>query len=70
MEIGAGKFKAHCLQLMDRVRDTHERVVITKHGKPVAQMVWVEEQKPQPLFGRLRDSVRLDGDPVGFSVRQ
>ena len=26
MEIGAGKFKAHCLQLMDRVRDTHERV--------------------------------------------
>ncbi|TVR05007.1 MAG: type II toxin-antitoxin system prevent-host-death family antitoxin [Spirochaetaceae bacterium] len=67
MEIGAGKFKALCLQLMDRVHDTHERIVITKHGKPVAQMVWVEEQKPQPLFGRLRGTVLVSKDLVGFS---
>lgn len=70
MEIAAGKFKAQCLSLMDHVHDSHERVVITKHGRPVAQMVAVGEEKAAPLFGRLEGLLTIEGDivePSGLS---
>ena len=38
MEIAAGQFKAQCLQLMDQVKLTHEEIIITKHGRPVAKL--------------------------------
>ena len=65
MEIAAGKFKAQCLQLMDLVHDTHQRVVITKHGRPVAQLVAVERGKPVRVFGRLRGQIESASDIVG-----
>lgn len=65
MEIAAGKFKAQCLQLMDLVHDTHQRVVITKHGRPVAQLVAVERGKPRPVFGRLRGRIESSSDVTG-----
>ncbi len=39
MQVPATKFKATCLELMDRVAVTGETVVITKHGRPVAQLM-------------------------------
>ncbi len=65
MQIAAGKFKAQCLQLMDLVHDTHQRVVITKHGRPVAQLVAVEQRKPRPVFGRLRGRIESFSDVIG-----
>lgn len=68
MLIAAGQFKAHCLKIMDRVHKTHEEVIITKHGRPVAKLVPVEEAPPKPLFGYLRGSVVVKGDitqPIG-----
>ena len=65
MQIAAGKFKAQCLQLMDLVHDTHQRVVITKHGRPVAQLVAVERAKPRPVFGLLRGRVESASDLIG-----
>lgn len=37
--ITATRFKAECLGLLDRVAQTGEELVITKHGKPVARVV-------------------------------
>jgi prevent-host-death family protein len=37
--IAATEFKARCLELMDRVQASGLSVTITKHGKPVAQLV-------------------------------
>lgn len=37
--IAAGEFKAKCLALLDEVRDQHEEIIVTKHGKPVARLV-------------------------------
>jgi len=36
--ISASEFKARCLALLDRVAETGERVVVTKHGRAVAQL--------------------------------
>ena len=38
MDIPAATFKAECLKLMDQVEKTREPIIITKHGRPVAQL--------------------------------
>ena len=37
--IKASEFKAKCLAVLDQVERTGETVVITKKGKPVAQLM-------------------------------
>lgn len=58
--ISASAFKARCLALLDEVNDTRETVVVTKRGRPVAQLVAVRP----PLRRSLRGSVRWHGDLV------
>ena len=65
MEIAAGKFKAECLKLMDRVKKNRERIIITKRGQPVAQLVPVDEEQPQDIFGALRGLVLEEEDILG-----
>ena len=64
MEISAGEFKAKCLKLMDNVARTHEPLVITKHGKPVAMMVPVLPEPAKPLFGYMAGTATVRGDIV------
>lgn len=66
-QMGAGEFKAKCLQLMDEVEKSKKEIVITKHGKPVAKLVpYTKERKP--IYGSLKGSFTYIGDiisPVG-----
>jgi prevent-host-death family protein len=39
----ASEFKAKCLAVLDEVRDTGREITITKHGRPVARVIPVEE---------------------------
>lgn len=64
MKIAAGIFKAQCLQLMDRVSESHESLVITKHGKPVVRVVPITEEPDKPLFGYLQGKANISGDIV------
>ncbi|EQD54939.1 prevent-host-death family protein, partial [mine drainage metagenome] len=55
MNINAAEFKAKCLKLIDEVAATHEPLVITKRGKPVARVVPIEDEAPTPgLFGYMK----------------
>lgn len=36
--IGAGEFKAKCLQLMDEVKEKKLHLIVTKRGKPVVEI--------------------------------
>jgi prevent-host-death family protein len=67
-EVPATAFKDSCLRLIDRVQQTREEIVVTKHGRPVAKLVAFDEEKAAPLFGYLAGSVTIHGDlsePVG-----
>ncbi len=57
----AGEFKAKCLAVLDRVAQTKAVIVVTKHGRPVAQVVPIPSEKDQPS---LRGSVTYHGDIV------
>jgi prevent-host-death family protein len=61
MNIPAALFKAECLKLMDQVARTGKSIVITKHGRPVAQLAPVPVA-PKSLFGYMRNNMRLVGD--------
>jgi len=51
MEVPAGKFKATCLKLMERVAATGEPIVITKRGKPLARLVPMRTEGAKPSSG-------------------
>lgn len=55
--IAAAEFKARCLELMDRVKETGVEYVITKHGTPVAKLVPVTERPQGRLFGSMKGTV-------------
>jgi prevent-host-death family protein len=49
--MGAAKFKAHCLAVMDEVQAKREPVLVTKNGRPVAKVVPVEDETdPLAIF--------------------
>lgn len=64
MEISATEFKAKCLKLLDEVAATHEPLVITKRGKPVARLLPIDGDTRESMFGYLRGTATILGDVV------
>ena len=62
--VPATEFKARCLELLDRVRQTREEITVTKHGKPVAKLVPLSEETTK-IFGCLQGAVTRYDDLVG-----
>ena len=46
---------------MDQVQQSRKEIVITKHGKPVAKLVPVEESAAKFVFGYLQGTVEIVG---------
>ena len=66
--IQASEFKAECLALMDQVARTGETIVVTKNGKPVAELRPHRPPRAKSLIGLHKGKVRIRGDivsPVG-----
>lgn len=61
--IGAGEFKTHCLKLIDRVNQTKQPIIITKHGKPMAKLTPIEDET-YTLFGCLKNTVEITSDII------
>jgi prevent-host-death family protein len=64
-EIAISKFKATCLAVLERVRTTKQPVLVTRFGKPVAEVV-----PPSPSgevsdwMGSMKDEIEIVGDIV------
>jgi prevent-host-death family protein len=65
MIIAAGQFKAECLKLMDKVNQTHEEIIISKRGKPIAKLVPVESEPVRSIFGFMKNTVHKEKDIIG-----
>jgi prevent-host-death family protein len=55
--VTAAEFKATCLELMDRVRETGTEYVVTKHGTPVAKLVPYTDPAKKPFVGSMKGTV-------------
>lgn len=54
--IAAAEFKAHCLALLEEVRKTRQPLVVTRHGRPVAEIspyVDKKSARENPLKGSI-----------------
>jgi len=58
-EIGAAKFKAQCLALLDDLDP--DGLVVTKRGKPVARVLPIPK-RPAELIGTLKGRIKVKGD--------
>lgn len=61
--IKASEFKAKCLAVLDEVERTRQSVVITKRGKPVAELV-PHASKKKDLWGLLKGELFIVGDII------
>ena len=61
--IKASEFKAKCLKLMDQVAETGETLVITKNGRPVAELRPVTK-RVDTLFGAHKGLIEIKGDII------
>ena len=62
--IQASEFKAKCLALMDEVARTGEGILITKNGKPVAELRPHRRVRAKSLIGLHKGRIKILGDIV------
>ena len=69
--IQASKFKAKCLALMDEVARTGETILVTKNGKPVAELRPHRPPRAKSIIGLNKGEIEILGDivsPVGTGL--
>ncbi len=65
IEVAISEFKAKCLALLEQVRRTRQPIRITRHGKPVAEVV-----PPSPVedrsawMGSMKGRMEILGDII------
>ncbi len=62
--IQASKFKAQCLALMDEVAQTGETILITKNGKPIAELRAHRSPPAKSLIGLHKGGIKILGDII------
>ncbi len=65
------EFKANALRIIDEVSRTHETVLITRRGKPLAELTPYRKSAEKPLPGQLSKMLVHEEDivsPIGEST--
>jgi prevent-host-death family protein len=63
--VSASEFKAKCLAILDDVQRSGETIVITKRGRPVAQLSPAAQSASKYPQNELFGTVEVVGDVVG-----
>ena len=58
------KFKAHALKVLDEVAESQEKVVITKRGKPLAEVIPYQRVEGNSKPGKLSDAFVFEKDII------
>ncbi len=62
--MGISRFKAHALKILDQVAKTQEMIIITKRGKPLAQITPYRTSDINPKPGKLSDALVFEKDVI------
>lgn len=62
-KIAISQFKAHCVEIIEKVQADHQPVIITARGKPIAKVVPLNNNKVS-LFGLLKHKAEIKGDII------
>ncbi len=65
IEVSISEFKAKCLALLEQVRKTREPIRVTRHGKPVAEVVPTSAVVDRSKWiGSMAGTIEIKGDIV------
>ena len=67
-QVSVSEFKATCLELLRNVEETGEPVLVTKHGRPVAEVRAPQKQRARNVFGCMKDRTEILGDITSPAV--
>ena len=62
--MGISQFKTHALKILKQVSQQQEIIIITKRGKPLAQVIPYRETDKNPEPGRLSESLIFENDLI------
>lgn len=63
MHVTSAEFRSNCFKILDKIELTHEEVVITRRGRPIARLVHFDHgDNKDPLLGALAGMGRTIGD--------
>jgi len=65
--IGVAEFKARCLEILEGVGTRGDEIIITKRGKPIAQIGPIRPEFPE-LKGMFAGKMKILGDIVNFNT--
>ena len=68
-EVAISEFKAKCLALLERVRKTKQPIRVTRHGKPIAEIMpptTVIDRKA--WIGSMKNRMKITGDIISPAV--
>jgi prevent-host-death family protein len=64
-EVAISEFKAKCLSLLEQVQKTKKPLLVTRFGKPIAQVAPPPaETANMKWFGSMKDSIEILGDII------
>lgn len=64
-EIAISEFKAKCLAILEQVEKTKLPIRITRHGKPVAEVIPSKPVMDRAAWiGSMKDSIEILGDII------
>jgi prevent-host-death family protein len=67
--IAISVFKARCLAVLKRVKQTGRPIVVTKFGEPIAEIVPPTPAPPaEPWLGKLKGRAKITGDIVAPAI--
>ncbi len=70
-EVAISQFKAKCLALLEQVRKTKQPILVTRFGKPVAEVVPPTPAAEQAdWLGSLADTMEILGDIVSPVIEE
>jgi prevent-host-death family protein len=63
-EVAISEFKAKCLALLDQVQKTKKPILVTRRGRPVAEVVPPTVARSNDWIGSMKDEMEIVGDIV------
>lgn len=62
MDMTVTQFKAKCLGVIDKVQKEKARVIITRHGRPAAELIPITSSSTGKIFGRSKKTTMISGE--------
>ena len=63
-DISVSEFKAKCLGLIEEVHKTRQPLRITRHGRPMAELIPAGPDRMRKFLGDMEGTVEILGDIV------